>query len=465
MLGYSIDEMIGRPIFEFMFEDDIDKIREIHALRQEGISSSFELRFRSKSNEEVWTHINGSPLFDQDRFMGSLGMVSNITAARIKEQKRIEQERRYKSLFEDSPVPTWDEDFSKVKEYIDQLKAQGITDIRGYFENNEDAVNECSAKMIVNDINTAVIELNEAPDKEYMLQNFTMLIDSKSSEYAINQFVAIAEGQKSCEFDAELRTFNNNVVHVHLKWTVVKGYEETYEKVYLSTTDLTDRIVAENTTLRQSNHQKELLLKEIHHRVKNNLQIITSLLKLQANSIDDTRIIELFELSLHRINSMALVHDLLYRSDDFSKIKYGEYLERLVTPLVDSMKQLGSTVDLIIEAKDISLNINTSIPLGLLINEIITNSLKHGFSGRLKGEIYVRILPLEAPKFVLEIGDNGLGFTKNQDIEKAETLGLQLVTSLADQLLGEVIHLSKKEGTHYRIEFQELIQKLPSDAP
>jgi len=465
MLGYSIDEMIGRPIFDFMFEKDVVEIQKVHTLRQDGVSSSYELRFRSKSNEEVWTHINGSPLFDKGKFVGSLGMVSNITTARIKEQKRIEQERRYKSLFEDSPVPTWDEDFSQVKTYIDQLKASGVTDIRAYFESNQDAVNECSAKMIVNDINTAVVELNEAPDKEYMLQNYAMLIDSKSTEYAINQFVAIAEGQKSCEFDAELRTFNDNIVHVHLKWTVVKGYEDTYEKVYLSTTDLTDRIVAENTTLRQSNHQKELLLKEIHHRVKNNLQIITSLLKLQANSIDDDRIIELFDLSLHRINSMALVHDLLYRSDDFSKIKYGEYLERLVTPLVDAMKQVGSDVNLELEVKDISLNINTSIPLGLLINEIITNSLKHGFVDRSTGEIYVRISALEAPNFVLEIGDNGIGFTEIQDIEKAETLGLQLITSLADQLQGEVVRLSKGEGTHYRIAFQELIQKLTNDAP
>ncbi len=464
MLEYAVDEIIGLPIFDFMFDEDIPKIQEKHELRKQGISSGYELRFKSKSGKEVWTHINGSPLYDKEKFIGSLGMVSDISEFKWKEHKRIEQERRYKSLFEDSPVPTWDEDFSEVKKYIDQLIAQGITDLRAYFEANPDVVTECSSKLIVNDINAAVVELNEAPSKEYMLENYALLIDSKSAGYAINQFMAIAEGKKSCEFDAELRTFGNNIVHVHLKWTVVKGYEDTYEKVYLSTTDLTDRILAENATLRQSNNQKELLLKEIHHRVKNNLQIITSLLKLQANSIDDARIGELFDLSLHRINSMALVHDLLYRSEDFSKINYGEYLKTLATPLVDSMKHPDSEITLKIESKNIFLNINTSIPLGLLINEIITNSLKHGFPEHTHGEIYVRIIAKESPNFVLEIGDNGKGFSQNQEIEDAETLGLQLISSLSEQLLGTIERVFHTAGTHYRIEFQELLQKLPTEA-
>jgi PAS domain S-box-containing protein len=459
MLGDSEENLVGRHFKEFTFPEDLDVITEMHERRKYGSSDSYELRLRNNLGEAVWVLVNASPLLEDGKFLGSLSMLSNITNLKLKEEKRIEQERRYKSLFEDSPVPIWDEDFSQVKKYIDTLKAKGIKDIRKYFELNEEAVAECSELLKVNDVNQAVLDLNEAPSKEFMLTNFTQLVDAKSTEYAINQFEAIANGEKSCEFDAELRTFNGNEVHVHLKWTVVKGYEDTYEKVYLSTTDLTDRIVAENANLRRSNDQKELLLKEIHHRVKNNLQIVTSLLKLQANSVEDDGTMELFETSLHRISSMALVHDLLYRSEDFSKINYGQYLEMLVTPIIDSMKKPSAKIELEINANDISLNINTSIPLGLLINEIITNSMKHGLRNRDQGEIYIKIQKDSDSSFKLAIGDNGIGFAMDLDIERAETLGLQLVTSLAEQLMGDAERMHGKPGSHYCIRFKELPQK------
>jgi PAS domain S-box-containing protein len=456
MLGDTEENIVGRHFTDFTFPEDEIIISEMHKRREDGGSDGYELRLRNKQGEAVWVFVNASPLMKEGKYLGSLGMLSNITMHKQKEQKRIEQERRYKSLFEDSPVPIWDEDFSKVKKYIDQLKEKGITNVREYFEKNVDAVVECSALLQVNDVNQAVVDLNEAPNKAYMLQNYTKLVDAKSAEYAINQFEAIANGGKSCEFDAELRTFNNNIVHVHLKWTVVKGYEDTYEKVYLSTTDLTDRIVAENANLRKSNDQKVLLLKEIHHRVKNNLQIITSLLKLQANSVEDQATMELFELSLHRINSMALVHDLLYRSEDFSRINYGMYLETLVTPLIESMQQDDAEIELEINADNISLNINTSIPLGLLINEIMTNSMKHGLMGRTSGKIYIYITEEEAGKFLMCIGDDGKGFAPDVDIEEAETLGLQLITSLAEQLMGDIERDHTHPGTHYRVHFKEL---------
>jgi len=461
MLGDSEENIIGRHFKDFTFPEDEITIEMMHGRREDGNSDGYELRLRNKQGEAVWAFVNASPLMKEGEYLGSLGMLSNITVHKQKEQKRIEQERRYRSLFEDSPVPIWDEDFSQVKKYMDGLKEKGITDFRKYFNDNVDAVIECSALLKVNDVNKAVVDLNEAPNKAYLLDNFTKLIDSNSAEYAINQFEAIAKGEKSCEFDAELRTFNDNVVHVHMKWTVVKGYEENYEKVYLSTTDLTDRIVAENANLRKSNDQKELLLKEIHHRVKNNLQIITSLLKLQANSVEDQATMELFELSLHRINSMALVHDLLYRSEDFSRINYGLYLETLVTPLMESMTQVNADIELEINADNISLNINTSIPLGLLINEIITNSMKHGLKGKEKGKIYIFITKEDTGDFCLAIGDNGKGFARDVDIEEADSLGLQLITSLGDQLMGEIVRQHDEPGTHYRLIFKELAQRQP----
>lgn len=363
--------------------------------------------------------------------------------------------RHYKSLFDDCPVPIWDEDFSEIKKYLENLKSQGVKDIRSYFETEPNAIKECASLLIVNDVNQAVVDLNQASSKEHLLNSFTELINENSQGYLINQFIAIANNESSCEFDAELITFKGAKRHVHLKWVVVKGFEADYKKVYLTTTDVTKRIIAENLLLQHSNKEKELLLTEIHHRVKNNLQIITSLLNLQSNSIDDAKIKSIFEISLHRVNSMALVHELLYQSKNFSQINYGNYLKQLSLPLIDSMKPVGSKISLIIEADDISLNINTSIPLGLLINEIITNSLKHGFGVGQSGEIYIKLYNDDDSNFRLCIGDNGIGYDNNFNIEDAGSLGLQLIDSLTEQLSGTISRDCSSKGTHFCIKFKE----------
>lgn len=367
-----------------------------------------------------------------------------------------EEIHSYKSLFEDCPVPIWDEDFSLIKKYLDELKSEGVTDFDSFFKSNPKALFECASLLIVNDVNQAVVDLNEADSKEHMLQNFRDLITEKSPDYALEQFIAIANNRTSCEFDAELITFSGVKRHVNLKWTVAKGFESNYKKVFLTTTDVTQRIIAENLLLQNSNKQKELLLKEIHHRVKNNLQIIISLLNLQISSIDDKNIKSIFELSLHRINSMALVHDLLYKSKDFSQINYGKYLETLIHPLIASMNPTSNPIELKMDVQNISLNINTSIPLGLLINEIITNSLKHAFDHDQKGEIYLRLHSVGYPNFRMCIGDNGKGYDPEFNLESANSLGLQLISGLSEQLSGTVERDTSQKGSHYCITFEEL---------
>lgn len=457
LLGCSIESMIGKTLFEFMDEAGIIQAQENLKRGKDGLAEAHEFRFVKSNGEDLWTHINTSPIIVDGIYKGALAMVTDTTCKKLEEEQSIENARLYKSLFDDSPIPIWDEDFSEIKNYLDNLKSSGVKDIRTYFEENEERIIECSSLLKVNNLNQAVVELNEADSKEHILNDFRSLLSRKSADYAIRQFEAIARGDKTCEFDAELRTFGGNLRHVHLKWTVVRGYEHNYKRVYLTTTDVTKRILAENALLKNSNKEKELLLKEIHHRVKNNLQIITSLLKLQTNSIEDQRTIDLFEVSLHRINSMALVHELLYQSDDFSQINYGKYIKTLTTPLVDSLKQQDADIKLNIDIQDnVALNINTSIPLGLLINEIITNSLKHGIQS--DGEIYINITNDGNNQYTLCIGDNGKGYDSNFDAENSNSLGLQLVNSLTEQLSGNINRDLSKAGTHYIIQFEEQIQ-------
>jgi PAS domain S-box-containing protein len=459
MLGYEPAEMKGRTLFDFMDEEGVTRAIENLKRGKEGISEYHEFRFLSKKGVDVWTNLNTSPIEVEGVYKGALAMATDITQSKIREEKLQENYYSYLSLFEDSPVPIWDENFSEIKIYIDELKKEGISDFRTFFQQNPEELVECTSRLIINNINQAVVDLNEAETKEQVLENFRQLITSKSSEYAIEQLVAIAENRTSCEFDAELKTLGGNIRYVHFKWSVVKGYEHNYEKVYLSTTDMTKRIIDENITLQHSNREKAVLLREVHHRVKNNLQIITSLLNLQSHGIEDQEMRNVFNMSLNRIKSMATVHELLYQSNEFAGIDYSEYLNTLVFSLIKSMKGKENNITVDLDVKDVKLNIGTSIPLGLLINEIITNSLKHGIPDERPGKIYISITQHEHPNYALKIGDNGKGISQDFDMAQTDTLGLQLVTSLVDQLIGTLEHDFSKPGTHYNIQFQELEQQ------
>ncbi|MUH38092.1 sensor histidine kinase [Zobellia amurskyensis] len=213
-----------------------------------------------------------------------------------------------------------------------------------------------------------------------------------------------------------------------------------------------------NQTIKNRLNERDTLLKEIHHRVKNNLQVITSLLSLQSSFIKDDKIKGLFRYSQYRINSMAIIHEMLYRSKDLSRINYGDYVQQLASTLVSSMKGSDKKIDLKIEAEELHLNLDTSVPLGLMINEIITNSLKYGFKNKNEGLIAIKFEKLKYPNFLLHIGDNGTGFSDEIDFRNTKSLGLKLIHMLTLQLKGTIEKDNTENGTHYIITFQEIEQ-------
>ena len=194
---------------------------------------------------------------------------------------------------------------------------------------------------------------------------------------------------------------------------------------------------------------KENLLKEVHHRVKNNLQIVSSLLNLQTRYSDNDSANLLLKESQLRINSMALIHEMLYKTDDLSKIDYQIYLNQLMSMLIEaiSLKNVDLTTD--IKSSQIYLELDTGVTLGLLMNEIVTNSLIHGFKDRSKGSLYVHFSIDETGKRTFEIGDDGVGFDANNE---HNTLGLLLIETLTEQL-GATMQLKVENGTHYLFRF------------
>ncbi len=215
--------------------------------------------------------------------------------------------------------------------------------------------------------------------------------------------------------------------------------------------DITDRRMADER-LKASLHEKEVLLKEIHHRVKNNLQVVSSMLNLQSMNIEDPWLNGVFRESQDRVRSMALIHEKLYQSGDLSRIDFNEYVQNLTAYLLRSYGS-GGTIKLNTDVGDILLCVDLAIPCGLIINELVTNSLKYAFPEGRAGTITIS-MRREDREYTLVIGDDGIGMPDDLDCRKSGSLGLQLVDTLNEQLEGS-IGMSQANGTWFKIKFMD----------
>lgn len=218
--------------------------------------------------------------------------------------------------------------------------------------------------------------------------------------------------------------------------------------------DITERKKADNQ-IKKSLKEKELLLKEIHHRVKNSLQIISSLLDLQKGYVKNNSIaINVLKESQDRVKAMATIYENLYLSKDLTKINFNHYIQSLLQGLFYSHTAKEGQIIPLIEVEDIMLNIETAIPCGLIISELISNSLKHAFPEGKKGNIRIALRP-RGNEYELLISDNGIGIPENIDFKNTNTLGFKLINNLVSQIDGKIT-LDKSHGTKFKITFREL---------
>ncbi len=247
--------------------------------------------------------------------------------------------------------------------------------------------------------------------------------------------------------------------HQHLEEMVEKRTAELTNANIQLKKEIKERKKMEEQ-IKESLGEKEVLLKEIHHRVKNNLQTIVSLLNLQSGYIKDKQALEVLKNSQERVRAMALIHEKLYESRDLSQIDFREYMHSLVTHLFDSYSLMPDQVQLEMQIETVALDIETAIPLGLLINELVSNSLKHAFPGSRKGELRVNLGESEDEEYdhTLIIEDNGIGFPDDLDFRHSNSLGMMLVSTLVKRLKG-VIDMERKDGTRCTIKFKKLKYK------
>lgn len=227
------------------------------------------------------------------------------------------------------------------------------------------------------------------------------------------------------------------------------------QSIALGLLTLFDEVEFKKKKLEDANREKEILLQEIHHRVKNNLQIVSSIFNLEQSNIKDDQAKKMLSNCRSRVDTMALIHGKLYSTRYFGSVDYNSYLTELIEHLkFIHSKHLGD-LQVTLDIPPLKLNLDVAIPLGLLINEILTNSMKYGVNPKGKSVIYLKMTLLKPNEIELLLGDNGPGFSEQNFDKNNDTLGMQLIHDLTDQLNGKIVKIDseKGKGVHYRIHF------------
>ena len=296
-------------------------------------------------------------------------------------------------------------------------------------------------------VNDGFIQLMGMP-KEKLLNNNLSEINVYTN--IKNEIREAIENKHSRIFESNVTTYNIENLWISSTLTPIYDEEGILKKLVVVDSDITAGKKMQKL-IETSLKEKDVLLKEIHHRVKNNLQIIISLLNLQTGYIKDEVTLKAVKDGQSRVRSMALVHEKFYQSDELSEIDFAEYIEKLCHFIYQSYGDKTDRIHLQISGDKIGLDMDTAMPCGLLVNEIVSNSYKYAFPNQEKGTIQIDFKKNDN-KIILFIQDNGVGFPEEYDLEKSESLGMQLIQALTSQLDGDLV-VSRENGTSFKISF------------
>ena len=268
--------------------------------------------------------------------------------------------------------------------------------------------------------------------------------------------VSEKKGHHTCE--VKMLNDDNAPFYARLESIAVRSEDENTAKLRTAIMDITDRKMIDQK-LQVSLKEKEVLLREVHHRVKNNMQVMISMINLQCVKIEDKQICDELNKIVDRIDSMGFVHNQLYKSKDLMKVEIHEYINRIAQNLFVSHGLDSAKISLKIDKSDIALSMDNAISCGLIITELITNCLKYAFPENRKGEIRVTFGCLGGGQLEIGVSDDGVGMPANFDFRGSDTLGVNIVKALAEQQLGGTVNLDRSNGTKFLIRFKERSHK------
>lgn len=365
-------------------------------------------------------------------------------------------------------------DITRRKE-AEEFKNKSIKSYFEIFNTSSDIILILSEANIIIDVNKSAIEKFALQKEDIIGNTLSLLVHKKKNAVLLKSIEkAWKQGNARCdvlgiikkdeEFPLELifrkgTYFGKTVLIINgrdLTERIQAEEERLRAEVAEATTKTLEKEIVERkeaeAKLKETLAESEILLKEVHHRVKNNLQVISSILNLQSSYVKDTYTLNMLKECRDRIKSMSFIHESLYQSKNFSHVDFGDYLKSLCTNLLYSYSVTGR-VSLNFDIQKLFLSLDTSIPCGLIVNELVANALKYAFPNSKKGNIFISLKRKEDGINVLMIEDDGIGMPKNLNIEETESLGLQLVMTLVDQIDGKLT-LEEGMGARFLIEFK-----------
>jgi PAS domain S-box-containing protein len=416
--GWDQEDVIGHPVTDFYRDPSA---REIFAktLTEKGVVNDYELQLLAKDGRVIEVSVSSHlVLDDRGQVLGVEGVLRDITSRKKMEKALRESEEKFRTMVETSIQGIFIfQDFRIIyaNEAIEQITGYSMEELRSLPREKIQAIIH--------------------PDEQEMI--WGRLADRLAGKDVPSRY--------------EFRLVRKDKKTLWLEVVVSRIEFQGKSAVQGAVIDITDRKQAD-VQIKASLREKEVMLREIHHRVKNNMQIILSLLRIQSRAVKERETREMFKQSQNRIRSMALIHEALYKSKDLAMIDIAEYISRMTTHLMSIYREDLGDIQINQEAKGVFLDINRAIPCGLIISELVSNCLKHAFPQKKQGKISIRMIRDKKDRCNLIVKDNGIGLPEGLDFKNTDTLGLQLVADLVHQIKGKV-ELNKAPGTEFIVKF------------
>lgn len=420
ILGYSTQELQQLSFDKITYPGDraSDKKHLQQLIRGEIATLVKEKRYIRKDSSPVWVKLTTAPVFDaDDKPEYFISVIEDVSQRKATELALEESEARFFNMVNSFPALVWISGTDGLYTFFNHA----WLDFTG--RNIEQELGSGWSEGIHPDDLESYIKTYQSAFKQH--QHFQL-------EYRLRRF----DGEYRWLLDEGMPRFKSD-----------GGFAG-----YIGTSiDITDLKRAKE--IKKDAENKALMLKEIHHRIKNNLQIVSALLDLQSEQTQNPEIIDLLEKSQARIHTMGLIHEKIYGSATLDKINFVDYVDSLTRYLQTSFIPDEKKITIILDIEPIYLNIDSAIPCGLIINELVINALKHSFLSQLQGEIKISFSQLAPERFCLTVQDNGSGIRENIDLENIQSLGLSLVNSLATIQLEGTLEIQRVNGTLFKIEF------------
>lgn len=452
MTGYDSDELLGMHVSELevnldrriSWESFVDGIRD---------HPSFTIRgeHRHKNGSTFPVEVDNDLIeLDGDEYV--LSVIRNLSEQDDERDEIIEHYDYYRKLSKYSPVALMEMDASEAVDYTGNLLEETNGAAEGLFEDRPELFRELYDRTRILDINDATVELFNASDREEFVEGIPEILLPETREKIKDSYVNMIEGNMGRNLETRLKTLDGYDRYVLFDYMVPPENRDEFSRIFVAMVDITPRRRAEQE-LRESLRVKETLLEEVHHRVKNNMQIVGSLLNTQARTVDSDRARKAFENSLDRVRTMAMVHEKLYDSDQLAQFDFESFMRDLCESLVDLHGNENVEVTLEVSMDPATLELDTAISCGLIVNELVSNSFKHGLDGVEEDRLEIAFRQREGEEHELVVSDNGTGLPEDESPFQEESAGLSILKALVEYELDGTLEIQSRNGFRANIVF------------